>query len=41
MASLIKIDLHSEIFPNTECNMLRFIATFLKVLGLAAIKFDV
>ena len=32
-------DLHSEIYPDAGCNMLKFITTFLKVLGSATIKF--
>ena len=36
-----KTDLCSEIYPNTEFNMLRFITTFLGVLDSARIKFDV
>ena len=39
--SHFKINLLSEISPNTEFNMLKFITTSLKVLGSATIKFDV
>ena len=35
-----KIDLPSEICPYTECNMLKFITTFLKVSSSAIINFD-